>query len=704
MSRRERGSPPGVYAPGMAVPPAQDAVPGYELLALLGRGGMGTVWRARDLRLGRDVALKLVAPGRPLVQARFEREGQLAAAVEHPGVVRVHATGTTPRGQPFLVCELVEGARTLGQAFAGADLRQRVEWIAEAAEALGAAHARGIVHRDVKPENLLVGADGRVKVADFGLATAFDLERLTQSGVIAGTPAYLAPEQVSGERSLGPPVDVWALGCVLYQALTDELPFSGGSLLELAGRISAGLSRPPRALVPHVPAALDASCVRALAPDPPARHPHAAALAAELRAWLEGRSAPAPPRPRAGRHLLAGGAAAGLALAGSIALLATRDTSPPPPSPPAAAQEPDLAALDAQALARLIDAPDPAQAREARIRLAAACRVEDPARALELLAPLEPRWRAPEERLPRLLLLLDVETAPALRQLRAELDPGARAELQARARRLLALEVAAGREERLEPLLVALEGAALQPHEIEPVLGLLFEGGRELVAISPEYQAELTARMSAFVALGAAALDPDGVPAARAPQSVITRRAITALGTHLRALPPALAGQASIAMLRLDMPAVVVAAEHLPAGDPLTALVQLARRGAAGERVPEARRQLRETRLLGPAWKASLLLGLQGEEDVREAVRLDPNNPELRLDAAWVCLELGDAARAAQQLRESAALLEQPDPSRSNFSRWTRLERVLDRLAEHDPAEAQALRELFFRLTLQRER
>ncbi|RMG12231.1 MAG: serine/threonine protein kinase, partial [Planctomycetota bacterium] len=206
----------------------------YAIEAVLGRGGMGAVYRARERASGRAVALKVATSSLgPVRRRRFRREGMVTAALRHPGIVRVHAAGEA-QGVPYLVYELVEGGCTLEALLDRSSLRQRLGWLRDAARALGYAHARGIVHRDVKPSNLLLDADGRLRVADFGLAAVRGLERITREHVQVGTPVYMAPEQVLGRRSeQGPATDVWALGVILYRSLTGRLPFDQGDLPSL---------------------------------------------------------------------------------------------------------------------------------------------------------------------------------------------------------------------------------------------------------------------------------------------------------------------------------------------------------------------------------------------------------------------------------------------------------------------------------------
>jgi hypothetical protein len=291
----------------------------FEVTGELGRGGMGVVLRARDPGTGREVALKLARPTteRALL-LRLEREGQLAARLSHPGIVRVHGAGTIG-DRPYVAYELVEGARTLAEALPRLDRGARVAIVRDVARALGAAHALGVVHRDVKPENVLLGADGRPRVSDFGIATAADVERLTVTGAFIGTAHYMAPEQLLGIRGgVGPPSDVWSLGVTLYQCLTDALPFDGQSLVEVVGKVADGEPTPPRRLRPDVPADLEAVCLKALGRAPTARYPEAGAMADDLERALAGRPVEAG-RPRRAVRRAVGAGLGALALAGLAA-------------------------------------------------------------------------------------------------------------------------------------------------------------------------------------------------------------------------------------------------------------------------------------------------------------------------------------------------------------------------------------------------
>jgi len=305
----------------------------YEVVSRLGAGGMGTVFRVRD-PLGRPLALKLLSAARPTARgrARFLREGQVTAALDHPGIVVVHDAGED-HGHLYLVYELVEG-RDLGQRFEELDRGALLEVIGGVADALGHAHARGVIHRDLKPENILIDEAGRARVADFGLAQAIGLERLTLSGALLGTPRAMAPEQVTGDRDrYGPPTDVWALGLLLYRALTGREAFEAtGTLPELASRLIAARFPAPRKVASDVDPRLEQACLRALSPRPEDRQPDGAAFAADLRAALAGGAA------RGGRRVWPGAALAGVAGVGLALWLA------PPGEPAASASGPSPAA------------------------------------------------------------------------------------------------------------------------------------------------------------------------------------------------------------------------------------------------------------------------------------------------------------------------------------------------------------------------
>ena len=304
----------------------------FDLLGELGRGGMGLVLRARERALGREVALKVLLDTTTQEagerrRERLRREGEITAELDHPGIVKVLGQGEL-EGLVFLLCELVEGARSLAAVTPELSLSRRVELVRDAARALGHAHARGVVHRDVKPENLLVDAAGRVRVTDFGLAR--DLHstqrRLTRSGAMVGTPHYMSPEQLRGEPAT-PRSDVWALGVVLYEALSGDVPFPAENLVDLTARAEEGRAVPLRERVPGIDRRLEAICACALSPTPAARPADGAAFAALLDAWLEGGAA--PPRARRGRGLLVGASLLTLLVGGGLTAQLLRQRATP---------------------------------------------------------------------------------------------------------------------------------------------------------------------------------------------------------------------------------------------------------------------------------------------------------------------------------------------------------------------------------------
>jgi WD40 repeat protein len=303
----------------------------FLLLSELGRGGMGLVHRAWDERAGRVVALKTLLPDAlrdPEVPARFAREAQALARLRHPGIVPVHESGEHER-RPYLVMDLVEG-RTFDRALAaGMDLRSRVKVVLDAARALDHAHEQGVIHRDLKPSNVMIGADGRTLVMDFGLAKVVDARtRLSLTGAVLGTPAYLSPEQADGRGAVDARTDVWGLGATLYHALAGKPPFEGASEMNVLLAVATKDPEPPGRTHPEI-GALDAICLRCLEKDPARRYPTPAALAGDLERWLANEPI-ATTRSRAPLVIAAGT----LALAAVVAAAGLRRPSPEPPPPP----------------------------------------------------------------------------------------------------------------------------------------------------------------------------------------------------------------------------------------------------------------------------------------------------------------------------------------------------------------------------------
>jgi len=267
----------------------------YELGRELGRGTSGVVYLARDRALDRPVALKVLRPSAGERQReRFRREGRFAASLKHPGIVSVLGYGEAA-GAPYLAYELVAGARSLADAMPSTPREGRVRLVAEVARAVGAAHALGIVHRDLKPANVLVAADGTVRLTDFGLGVSSSKhdENLTQTGVMVGTPLFMAPEQVRGRHKLeGPHTDVWALGVLLYACLAEHLPFDGEDLLTLGTRICTADYVPLREIDPNLDPRLAAVVEHALQVDPGKRFPNGNELAAAIDAAVDQAASP----------------------------------------------------------------------------------------------------------------------------------------------------------------------------------------------------------------------------------------------------------------------------------------------------------------------------------------------------------------------------------------------------------------------------
>jgi serine/threonine protein kinase/tetratricopeptide (TPR) repeat protein len=261
----------------------------FTILSPAGRGGMGTVYRAQDALHGRGVALKLMERGLQgtLELERFGREAQLLSELRHPAIVGYVAHGQTPEGFLYLAMEWLEGidlAERLSQEVLS--LTETLALLERVAGALAVAHGRGVVHRDVKPSNLFLrgGLAEQATLLDFGVVRQGSGPALTATGMMVGTPEYMAPEQVRGERVIGPAVDVFALGVVIYECLTGRTPFMGDHMASVLAAILYQEPAPVQSLRPAVPPALAALLERMLAKEPQARPADAAALAGELAA------------------------------------------------------------------------------------------------------------------------------------------------------------------------------------------------------------------------------------------------------------------------------------------------------------------------------------------------------------------------------------------------------------------------------------
>ena len=259
----------------------------YRIVGKLGEGGMGVVYRAEDLRLGRPVALKVLAPrlaGDAVARHRFEAEARAASALDHPNICSLYDVGETHDGRLFLALAFCEG-ETLRAALDRGPVEppKAIEIALQIADGLAVAHAKGIVHRDVKPANVMVRPDGLVKILDFGVAKVERDAGVTGPTDSIGSPAYMAPEQIQNAR-IGPAVDVWALGVVLYEMIAGCRPFEGDGIHGILYGILNSSPRPLERLRPGVHPRIVRVISRALAKDPGARYASAGAFADDLRA------------------------------------------------------------------------------------------------------------------------------------------------------------------------------------------------------------------------------------------------------------------------------------------------------------------------------------------------------------------------------------------------------------------------------------
>jgi eukaryotic-like serine/threonine-protein kinase len=278
----------------------------YELLEEVARGGMGVVYRARQVSLNRVVAVKMILAGGHAGGADLERffsEAKAVAQLQHANLVQLYETGVYD-GLPYLTLEYVPGG-SLADKLKGTPLppREAARLVEQAARGVQHAHEKGIVHRDLKPANVLLGADGTAKVTDFGLARRVDgSEQLTATGAVLGTPPYMAPEQASGESNkVGPAADVYGLGAVLYECLTGRPPFQAPTPLETLMQVMKVEPVSPSQLQPQVPRDLETICLKCLQKEPGKRYASAAGLAEDLRRYQAGEPIVARPVGRVER-------------------------------------------------------------------------------------------------------------------------------------------------------------------------------------------------------------------------------------------------------------------------------------------------------------------------------------------------------------------------------------------------------------------
>jgi WD40 repeat protein len=290
----------GPVGPAQDAGPQAIAIPGYEIEDVLGRGGMGVVYKARHLALKRTVALKMILGGGhagPGALARFKVEAEAVARLQHPNIVQIHEVGEAG-GHPYCALEFVAGGN-LASHIGGKPMpsREAAKLVEALARAMQLAHSRNVVHRDLKPANVLLTADGAPKITDFGLARQLDSDSgETQAGAIMGTPSYMAPEQASGRASeAGPAADVYALGAILYECLTGRPPFKGSTLVDTLNQVRTQEPESPSRLNPKTPRDLETICLKCLRKEPERRYASAAELADDLVRYQRGEPIQARP-------------------------------------------------------------------------------------------------------------------------------------------------------------------------------------------------------------------------------------------------------------------------------------------------------------------------------------------------------------------------------------------------------------------------
>jgi tetratricopeptide (TPR) repeat protein len=305
-------------------------VPGYEILGELGRGGMGVVYKARQLRLNRVVALKMILAGDyagPDAVERIVAEAEIVARLHHPNIVQIHATGDCD-GRPYVELEYVPGG-SLGDRLDGTPWppRAAARLVESLALAMAEAHRMGIVHRDLKPANILMTDDGTPKITDFGLAKSIERDSgLTRTESILGSPRYMAPEQAEGHaKAVGPAADVYALGTNLYELLTGRPPFVAPTVLATLDLVKNAEPVPPRRLQPGLTSDLETICLKCLRKEPRARYESAGALAEDLTRFLNGEpilARPTSPCERAWKWIRRHPSLAALLVVSTLSILA----------------------------------------------------------------------------------------------------------------------------------------------------------------------------------------------------------------------------------------------------------------------------------------------------------------------------------------------------------------------------------------------
>jgi len=371
---------------------------------------MGAVYEVTHPEFPRSLALKVIKGDvPPNALARFGREGQLLAKIRHPGVVTVHTLGRTSSGDPYLVTDYVQG-QELRELIKLRSLEPRrcAELVRDLAAALEVVHAAGVIHRDLKPANVIVTPSGAPVLLDFGVARGAGVETLTQTGAVIGTLHYMSPEQAEATGPIDPRTDVYSLGAILFFLLTKLPPYPGSGVEVLAALVNPTRELPdPREHDPQIPAELAELCRRAIARSPQDRTPTAAALRAELDAWLAQEAAPpSPPQAPRAAALLLGLLLVGLGLGGLAAwALPSQEPAPQPPRPTPTSTRGGTDPSPTKSPSLIDSAPDPASEELDRLQ-----RVWNHARERPQEPGVEPKDRpSPDPAFPEDTLVAELE-------------------------------------------------------------------------------------------------------------------------------------------------------------------------------------------------------------------------------------------------------------------------------------------------------